>query len=263
MSTINLPTDVFRLAKRSVTTIVESEDTPEHTFDNTAGGAGGTDNVAGVYRWLDKIYYNQVVNYGRRMMFEFVIPEPAAFHLFAKLAKPMSDEVIEAPPVFDITSFEQITPETYDEYAVLYAATSVKPPPSSIVSVQATKGHDPSGTPDGEWTTWVTQVTVPSGYIATSARVSILLSSGSGHYITVSVGTTAPVTRYVSEVVDIPALPAITGEIPINMRCKSDHYALAVEVFCAPTTEAYQQWQIDTFAALKTAYDQKVNDYNW
>ncbi|MBP9081417.1 MAG: hypothetical protein KBF80_14305 [Flavobacteriales bacterium] len=248
--------------RRSVTTIVENEDTTEHSFDNTAEGAGGTENIAGVYRWLDKVYYNKVVNYGRRMMFEFIVPEPAAFFLFSKLAKAQGDEVMEVPPPFDITSFEQITPDTYDGYAALYGATGVKPPPQGLVSVQATKGHDYVGSGDVTWTTWVTQLTVPEGHTATSARVSILLSSGSDHYITVCVGTSAPVTRYVSEVVDITDIPATAGDVPINMRCHSDHFALAVELFCAPSAKTYQQWQIDTYAALKTAYDQKVNDYN-
>lgn len=244
--------------KRSVTTIIENEDTTEHEFKNTVEGGGGTDNIAGVYRWLDKIYYNRVVNYGRRMMFEFIIPEPAAFYLFAKLAKPLSNEVIESPPPFDITSFEAITEENYDEYAVRFGATSVKPPPSSITTVSATKGVEPVGP---EWISWVDKLTVPAGYVATNARISILLSPGSGNYISIAVGTAPPVTRYTYDTIDMP-IPQTTGDIPINMRTFSNHFAVAVEVFCSPTAETYQQWQIDTYAALKTAYDQKVSEYN-
>lgn len=248
--------------KRTVTTIVETEDTVEHGFDNTTNGAGGTDNVTGVYRWLDKIYYNQVVNYGRRMMFEFIIPEPASFYLFAKLAKPKTDEVFEAPPPFEITSFEEITIDKYDEFVVRYGATGIKPPPQGLISVQASTSHDPTSTQNDEWTTWATQLTVPTGYYAFSARVSLLLSQGTGQYITISVGTTPPVTRYESEVVDITDIPEVSGEIPINMRCKSSHYAIAVNVFCKPSAETLQQWQIDTFNAIKAAYDQRVSEYN-
>jgi len=244
--------------KRTVTTIVENEETTEHGFDNTVEGGGGTNNITGVYRWLDKIYYNKVVNYGRRMMFEFIIPEPAAFYLFSKLAKPKSGEVIEAPPAFDITSFEAITPENYDEYAVRYGASNVKPPPSSITTVSATKSVDPVAS---EWTSWTEKLTVPTGYVANSARISILLSPGSGHYISIAVGTASPVTRYNYDTIDMP-IPQTTGDIPINMRTFSNHYAVAVEIFCSPTSETYQQWQIDTYAALKTAYDQKVSEYN-
>jgi hypothetical protein len=47
-----------------------------HSFANTeAGGA----NVSGVYQWLNKVYEAQVFNYGKRLMFDLVVPEPAAF----------------------------------------------------------------------------------------------------------------------------------------------------------------------------------------
>lgn len=248
--------------RRTVTTIVESEDTTEHVVNNTSSGTGGTDHVVGVYRWLDKVYYNKVVNYGRRMMFEFIVPEPAAFHLFAKLAKPMSNEVIEMPPPFEINSFESIDPSNYDEYAVRYGASNVKPPPQNLISVQATTSHDPTGAEYDEWTTWATHLSVPQGYVALSARGSILLSGGSGRYVTLSIGSSAPITRHESSVLDVLTLPQLTGEIPITMRCKSTHHALSVQVFCEPSAEAIQQWQIDTYAALRTAYEQRVSEYN-
>ena len=32
---------------------------------------------------MEKKYEAKVVNYGKRLMFEFLVPEPAAFHLYA------------------------------------------------------------------------------------------------------------------------------------------------------------------------------------
>jgi len=248
--------------RRSVTTIIESEDITEHGFDNTVTGAGGTDNVTGVYRWLDRVYYNKVVNYGRRMMFEIVIPEPAMFYLYSKLAKPSSSDVIQAPIPFTIRSFAEITETTYEEWAVSYGATTVKPPPNALISVEASTSFDPKPEPDAIWTTWVTKLTVPAGYTVHSARASILLSSGSGNYVTLSIGTKPHVTRYLSDEVVFTDLADASGDIPINMRCRSGHYAIAVQLLCKASTETHQQWQIDTFAALKTAYDQKMSEYN-
>ena len=249
--------------KRTVTTIIETEDTTEHSFKNDVDGGGGTDNVAGVYRWLDKLYYNQVVNYGRRMMFEFIIPEPAAFHIFSKLAKPIGNDTMEAPPPFDIGSFEDIREDTYEELAVRFGATNIKPPPSAIQSVQATTSKDPTGQNDEEWNTWVTQVTVPSGFMPTSVRVSLLMSGGSGRYITLSIGTCPLITRHHSAVIDITDIPAVTGgDIPVVMRARSTHHAVGVQVFCQPTAETIQQWKIETYAALKAAHEQKVSEYN-
>ncbi len=55
--------------------VYEIEEINKHGFDN----AKGDGNVSGIYRWLDKHYQAQVYNYGKRVMYEFIIPEPAAF----------------------------------------------------------------------------------------------------------------------------------------------------------------------------------------
>jgi hypothetical protein len=65
--------------QRSVTKIFETEETNKHSF--TAAG----EHVSGIYRWVDKRYKAQLYNYGKRMMFEFVVPEPAAFLVDARL----------------------------------------------------------------------------------------------------------------------------------------------------------------------------------
>lgn len=56
--------------------IEEFEENNKHGFDNTKGSS----HVVGVYRWVDKVVKNQIYNYGKRMMFEFMVPEPAKLH---------------------------------------------------------------------------------------------------------------------------------------------------------------------------------------
>jgi hypothetical protein len=67
---------------RTITRIFETEEINKHSFTNTGQTAT---HVSGIYRWLDKKYSAQLYNYGKRMMFEFVIPEPAAFYVMSKL----------------------------------------------------------------------------------------------------------------------------------------------------------------------------------
>lgn len=57
--------------------IEEFEENNKHGFDNTKGDK----HVVGVYRWVDKLMKNQIYDYGKRMMFEFMIPQPAKLHL--------------------------------------------------------------------------------------------------------------------------------------------------------------------------------------
>lgn len=56
-------------------TIQEIEEINKHGFDNK----GGSKHVVGIYQWIDKVYEAQVFNYGKRMLFDFMVPEPAAF----------------------------------------------------------------------------------------------------------------------------------------------------------------------------------------
>lgn len=77
---------------RTVTTIHEIKEFNEHILDNTltpsAGGVNLPDHVSGVYRWVDKYYKCKIRNYGRRLMIEFIVPEPASFYVFSKANKP-------------------------------------------------------------------------------------------------------------------------------------------------------------------------------
>ena len=60
------------LTRRSRTDVTEVEVINEHEFDNK----GGSGHVNGIYRWVDKFYEAQIVNYGKRTMLEFIIPDP-------------------------------------------------------------------------------------------------------------------------------------------------------------------------------------------
>jgi hypothetical protein len=61
----------------------EMEETNKHGIDNSKGG----DHVIGIYRYINKRYKAQVFNYGERMMFEFLIPEPSEFYKKAMESK--------------------------------------------------------------------------------------------------------------------------------------------------------------------------------
>ena len=67
---------------RSLTKTFESEEAVDHTIDNSKQGAS---HVNGFYRFVDKRYMAQLYNFGKRMMFEFIVPEPAAFLVESRL----------------------------------------------------------------------------------------------------------------------------------------------------------------------------------
>jgi len=69
--------------------IKEHTETNVHEFDNRGKApivgtqATSLQHITGVYRWVDKKMKNQIYNYGKRTMFEFMIPEPARLHALA------------------------------------------------------------------------------------------------------------------------------------------------------------------------------------
>lgn len=81
--------------------IKEHTETNVHEFDNRGKVTTTTDSqgakpqhITGVYRWVDKKMKNQIYNYGKRTMFEFMIPEPARLH---RLALKSAKNVLTAP----------------------------------------------------------------------------------------------------------------------------------------------------------------------
>ena len=70
--------------------IKEYTETNVHEFDNRgkvtetdSADAAQPKHITGVYRWIDKKMKNQIYNYGKRTMFEFMVPEPAKLHKLA------------------------------------------------------------------------------------------------------------------------------------------------------------------------------------
>ncbi|MEN9326426.1 MAG: hypothetical protein RI943_847, partial [Bacteroidota bacterium] len=83
--------------KRTFKMIKEFEENNKHGFDNR----GGTDHVTGVYRWVDKIYDNQLVNYGKRLVLEIDVPNPALLYKKAlewKSKKKADEQALLTPP---------------------------------------------------------------------------------------------------------------------------------------------------------------------
>lgn len=74
-----------QITTRTLETFEEDED---HGFDNKNGHR----NISGVYQWINKVYEAQVYNYGQRLLFDLMIPEPAAFLLDAVAEREQTDQ---------------------------------------------------------------------------------------------------------------------------------------------------------------------------
>ena len=259
----------------------EVEEINMHKFDNTSSDG----NISGVYRWVDKIYKAQVVNYGRRMMFEFILPEPAAFYRWSLIQNKVqiSDTIRKPmPPVDhhgDPLQASALDQSNYRALAAAYQADNVEPPPPfyKIISTSLEQTYDQGvanagrifsvSKPDG--------LTIPDGYFANRAYVesnkSFLNNTFATMYYLIGLAERPLVTterengrlthRVFRDTRPIP-LNQETGNLPISMWTRNITVGVVhIEVECELSSRAFDEWQIDTFSKIMTGYRAMLSKY--
>jgi hypothetical protein len=97
------------VTSRTTVSFHETEETDSRGIDNS----GGPGNVTGVYRWVDKKYRAQIYNYGKRLMLEFVVPEPAAFWRASQKGVGVPSVSATAPFPFVDGAGKPLTPDAF------------------------------------------------------------------------------------------------------------------------------------------------------
>jgi hypothetical protein len=125
---------------RSLTKTFESEETVKHAIINSGPG---TSHVNGFYRFVDKRYMAQLYNFGKRLMFEFIVPEPAGFLVESRLrAFEGGTDVPTKPTKPTLTKVDlgfqakDITKTKWQELRTTYDLSSLPPYPAQTKTVQ-------------------------------------------------------------------------------------------------------------------------------
>lgn len=137
----NRASDTMRSQSSTSTTTTERSrftETDRHDFDNSAGA----DHIRGVYRFLDKVDQAQVYNYGQRLMLEFVVPEPAAQHVYLATTTASTSAPVPPPPL-DIRPTD-ITEHNYVTLGQPYDTVGLTRPPDEELAVAATFSVNPA-----------------------------------------------------------------------------------------------------------------------
>ncbi len=189
--------------ERVVKILEEYEENNKHGFDNREG----SQHVVGVYRWVDKLYKNQIQNYGTRMMLEFMVPEPATLHVAAMAATASNsdsdtsefEEPVD-PRTIDDSEFviahpSQITPAKASYWAGIYNA-EIEAKPLDTISVGDSFNIKWDGTAKlnrVEANAGNAKIAIPDGYVAKSAVGTFTASSDNdshnGSVLSLTVGT--------------------------------------------------------------------------
>lgn len=262
---------VNKVKKERVTKILEEfEENNKHGFDNRQGSS----HVVGVYRWVDKLYKNQIYNYGSRMMLEFMIPEPAKLHLYGMGESSAGQDTL-VPP-FDPRTYDQnwlIVPSyvSMDQSRAAYwgALFGVETEPYPLTEINVGKefayGQDMVPNPKGDTSAVGLKgvIEIPEGY-----RSDYVHIRGSGtQYGTGNMSISVGSARYhVNSYIDqyyVAMAEGYTKSIPVSIATNR-FYSLQINVTakCVLTAQAIDEWKERNFKAIIEGYEKALAAYN-
>jgi hypothetical protein len=252
---------------QTMLTSSEYEEDLHHGFDNTTGT-----NISGVYQWVDKVYEAQVYNYGKRLMFDVMVPEPAAF-LISQLRKQTKGPAIPPRPSAFTTSPADIsndasTPTYYQTLAKQYNTAGIDPMPDFQVTVSLPMdasalsnrkgGDDSTGTSSKS-----AQMQVPAGYGAANLVIEISgVFTHPNDFVGVTVGETQIDFKSGSPREFNGLMQGQTGIIPVAVEAFNiSAYTVTITIFCELTLRSIAVWQEKTHATIMQDYQRLEDAY--
>ena len=261
--------------KRTYKILKEYEEIYKHGYDNRLGTA----HVTGVYRWVDKIYKNDLVNYGKRMVLEVEVPHPALLYKkalkWSKKSQADQLSLLTPPPTladFGIESASDVTTQNASKVAAAYGITiqpyneeteyvSVDIPTTTVEN----KTYSQSQSLDN--------IIIPDGFVAEELTCSgsvnyqtpgkakaYIQFSFSGHKV-LEKDLQGHSTKTFSH--SITLTPKIAGSISIVVTYRNlNSFNASVNVKCISDPSLLEEWKEETFLSLESAYQRKYNEYS-
>ena len=242
----------------------------DHVFDNRLGDK----HVAGVYRFINAIYKNQVHNYGKRMMYEFMIPQPSKLHRLGLLelkSNATNSTIIEKPidpRSLGLNSADDINRFNYKTFASAYGA-SVTAFSDYEIYVGKTFDHYTKEGDVGETKTG--SIPIPNGYVSQKAHIYYTGLAAGGGWLWPR-GIFATIGNQAQVVLPQPmqdfgqyffSIKQFSNDIPVAISITNMHLATVnFTVLCSLSTEKYETQQQDIYASIIKAYEDKLAVYN-
>ena len=245
--------------ERRKITLEEIEEVNQHRFENDSGG-----NIRGVYRWMDKLYDAQVMSYGQRMIFDFVVPEPAAFFLCALAETPPEGTKMPKPnpPMFMKRPLApgDLTRTNYQGYVRAYHVTGAPEPPPQIVTVSHFDSQD--GTNKNDYAR-AAKLQLPENYAAYAAWVgtdNVHPNNDDFSAHIVIGGSTADLSSWGWDHLVFSQRREKEIALAIHYR-RIFNFSVAIDVFCELTVTGFTAWQNKMYEAIMEAYRLKLAEF--
>ncbi|MEO5645713.1 MAG: hypothetical protein ABIQ40_13445 [Bacteroidia bacterium] len=254
---------------QTITVINEIEETSVHKLQNTT-----SDNFNGVYRWLDKFYLNKVKNYGKRLMFEFSIPEPANFYIFRKMVTPKNGATVEKPTSpaeltgpdgFKLSSPAVLTDSNFAFWLAQYEVPNADAPPAEYIQFSRAFKNAYATTNSDVYDSFAADIPILDNYeaiqatIATKAAYWASIHSITPPYFEGQIGTTgftltpAPVNILLNN---------IRSTLALSTQSHAMNFEVNIVIKVHRTAESYNNWKLSTYAKIIDAYKQKQKAYD-
>jgi hypothetical protein len=256
--------------QRTITKVNELEETNRHSINNEKS----KEHVIGIYRYVDKNYKAQLYNYGKRLMFEFIIPEPAFFYksVFNALKK-AGRSMGPAPtkPDFPGLQIGGITQSVADQWSATFSLSNVKPEPDGEIFLNEAFSNIDLPTNSA----YEEAIQIREGYEARDARSSgeFLSTDGRHCVFQMNIGNKSEnKTIYEIDATrenkvhffnrSFADFGGIEGKVLVSLATNDvPVYAINVTIRCTLKPEKKREWQIDTYNKIMDAYDNKLKDY--
>jgi hypothetical protein len=244
-----------RIREERVRRVLErTEERTEHGFDNSKGAK----NITGVYRWVSKKYRNYLINYGKRLMLEFIVPEPAAFYSYAieqgkvgvTTPKPAVPKIFDRP-----LSASDITEYNYQDYTALYNLESIPAYPQPLLKTgfAISQVHNASNNVTFSFSN--SDFKVNEGYESRGVW---------GHWNTIHTDNNYFASYYfggtlMNETFDVKGM---TGTIPLSGTGNAMASTINLAISMVPTKYKIESWKNEVFSKIMMAYHQQLDAYN-
>jgi hypothetical protein len=268
------------LQRQIVRTINKITEHNKHSFDNSQG----THDITGIYRWLNKVYKAQIVNYGQRLMLEFIVPEPAAFLRYAMTHTPVGDITLINPDppgyciggqTFQPLRVQDITRDSYLSWVSKYGVQDVNPPPAplNIASASMVDNGDSlkdgtldDGTANGVAVKFASakfDVPITEGYIPYTAGINLHGVQAKTAYLTVQIQDQEVANDTIGGFGRVTLSATATASIPVTVNSINFYnYEIIVDVLCTLSPEKFGEWQLATFKSIMNAYNDLKANYD-
>jgi hypothetical protein len=233
---------------RSSSLTQEASETNSSTLDNSQGMADRTI----IYRWVNKVYEARVVNYGQRLMLEFVLPAPSSAYRREVALGERAGPCAPPPAAEGMGDFADIATDNYARLAAKYGARDIVPPPVAMRYVSAVLAIGESSL-----------LAVPPGYYAGFAVVNAICGAGTTAP-SVLVGTKTFSPPYAAlamasgcgNTVPIAVGADVANASPPDATGQAGQSAMVtITVTCMPTEATMDAWRIQTYNAVMAGYD--------